>query len=323
MKAPLVRSSATAINLGLAVLATLVSLAAVELYFRATYAGLASFEGDFPPGRFPRLNADGLRDVDYGRKMPGSYRILLLGDSFTFGSGVEDDEAIWPAIIEKRLGETRPLPNVSTYQVLNAGIAGSLTDKWVGVYRYLRQEFQPDLVLVVFFLRDGTNFEQGMLDRMRPEIERLERDPFGKISTTYRYFMDKRWQRVLGQTLEQFFLDSYVGNEWDQAEWRRAQDNLLTISAIARADGSRFGVATFPLLHELEVEPYPFQPAMDEIERFCRVNTMPHMSLLPAFRGRRSASLWVSEANQHPNAEGHAIAAKAVFDFVRQLMENP
>jgi hypothetical protein len=62
---------------------------------------------------------------------------------------------------------------------------------------------------------------------------------------------------------------------------------------------------------------------MDTVESFCRASGIAHLSLLPAFRGRRALDLWVSEVNQHPNAEGHAIAAGAVFPFVRQLMATP
>jgi hypothetical protein len=176
---------AAALNVFTALVATLVPLTAIELYYRATYRAEWYIERDFPPGRYPRLNADGLRDLDYGAKAPGSYRILALGDSFTFGSGVEDDGAIWPAILERRLGELQPLAPVRTYEVLNGGIAGSLTDKWVALYRQQRELFRPDLVLVTFFLRDGTRLEDVQENLASASLDRIHADPLARVSTTY------------------------------------------------------------------------------------------------------------------------------------------
>jgi hypothetical protein len=56
--------------------------------------------------------------------------------------------------------------------------------------------------------------------------------------------------------------------------------------------------------------------------RLCREDGIAHPSLLPAFRGRRAADLWVSEINKHPSAEGHALAADALLPFVLVLMRD-
>lgn len=312
-----------ALNLVTALVATVATLAAIEVYYRATYRESWLTEPEFRPGHFPHLNADGLRDVDHGPKQPGSYRILLLGDSFTFGSGVEDDAAIWPAIVERRLQERRPVPNASTYEVLNGGVAGSLTDTWVALYQQQRPLFQPDLVLVVFFLRDGTRLEQVSDPLAAANLAQIRADPLAQVSTAYRYFRERWLAMNFASLLERFFADSYVGDAEATAEWRRAQQNLLTIRDAAIGDRSRFGLAIFPMLYGFEQDPYPFQSAMDAIEGFCRANAIPHLSLLPAYRGRRAADLWVSKINKHPNAEGHAVAADALLPFVLQLMAAP
>lgn len=314
-------SSKVGLSVVTAMVATLLVLGAIELYCRATYRVGWYSQPDFPPGHFPRLNADGLRDVDYGPKPPATYRLMVLGDSYTFGTGVEDDAAIWPAILERDLGAMHPLAGVSTYEVLNAGIAGSLTDQWVGVYRQQRERFRPDLVLVVFFLRDGTQLERSSTEVVAAEKRRIAEDRLARVSTAYRYFLEKRAAIDIGGKLSAFLVESYVGPPGRTAEWRRAQHNLLELRDGAASDGSRFGLATFPVLYGLDRDPYPFQPVMDTLESFCRANGIAYLSLLPAFRGRRASELWVSDVNQHPNAEGHAIAAAALLPFVRQLME--
>ncbi len=316
------RARPFALNLLTALVTVLVALGAIELYYRATYRAEWLTEPEFPPGRYPRLNTVGLRDVDYGPKQPGSYRILLLGDSFTFGSGVVDDAAIWPAIVERRLAELRPLDGVTRYEVLNGGVAGSLTDTWVALFQQQRELFRPDLVLAVFFLRDGTRLEQVQERLADDNLATIRADPLAGISTAYRYHRE-RWLAInFASLLERFFHDSYVGTAEQTAEWRRAQENLLAIRAATVADGARFAVVIFPMLYGFDRDPYPFQAAMDAVEGFCRANDIPSLSLLPAYAGRRATDLWVSEVNKHPNAAGHAVAADAILPFLTDAMRS-
>src|SRR5690349_16112554 len=49
-------------------------------------------------------NALGLRDRDYVTPKPANVkRILILGDSFTYGSGVADNAATFPELLEQQL----------------------------------------------------------------------------------------------------------------------------------------------------------------------------------------------------------------------------
>ena len=40
------------------------------------------------------------------------------------------------------------------------------------------------------------------------------------------------------------------------------------------------------------------------------------VDLLPAFAGHDGPELWVHPTNQHPNEAGHAIAGRALFEFL-------
>src|SRR4030095_6719537 len=105
----------------------------------------------------PALHHYGLRAQKTSPlKPPDQRRILVLGDSFTYGEGVPDDKAVFPDLLEAGLNRDRPLPGVERYDVLNAGITGSLTRDWLGVWEEVTPEYKPDALLIVFFLRDGT-----------------------------------------------------------------------------------------------------------------------------------------------------------------------
>src|SRR5262245_16867203 len=92
--------------------------------------------------RFLNTNSKGLRgslEFDYARR-PGVKRVLALGDSYTFGDGVSDDETFAYAL-------SRLLPDT---EVLNLGVHGYGHDQML---LYLKQEgikYRPDVVLLGF-----------------------------------------------------------------------------------------------------------------------------------------------------------------------------
>lgn len=92
------------------------------------------------------INSRGLRDREYPYTKPvGTRRLLVLGDSFTWGYGVADDE-IFTEVLERRFQEKR-----QPWEVLNTGVSGWSTDQ---EYLFLVDEgfrYQPDLVVLAFY----------------------------------------------------------------------------------------------------------------------------------------------------------------------------
>jgi hypothetical protein len=115
-------------------------------------------------------NADGLRGAALATKRPGERRILALGDSFTFGHGVQDDET-YPAVLEATLRARG-----RDVRVLNAGVPGYSTDH--AYTRFLRDaaRLAPDLVLVGIHCSDvSDNWESSLYDVVDGALVR--RDP--------------------------------------------------------------------------------------------------------------------------------------------------
>ena len=111
-------------------------------------------------------NSSGFRDRERTRdKQPGSRRIMCLGDSFTWGWGVEAP-AIYTHVLEEALegGDTQ-------IEVMNAGVGGYGTDQ---LLIYLREEaldYSPDLVLYQVARNDirgnTTTIAEGMYNKPR------------------------------------------------------------------------------------------------------------------------------------------------------------
>jgi hypothetical protein len=111
----------------------------------------AGYEGWF--GGVPvKVNSLGFRDPrEYAlTKPPGAFRLLILGDSVTFGHGAQF-ETTYPYLLEQRLRQWRP---DVTWEVWNLGVPGYNTRQELTYLQDVGQRFQPDLVVVGFYAND-------------------------------------------------------------------------------------------------------------------------------------------------------------------------
>ncbi|HEY2941797.1 MAG TPA: GDSL-type esterase/lipase family protein [Vicinamibacteria bacterium] len=113
-------------------------------------------------GKTLSSNSRGLRGArEYSLDKPaGSRRIVVLGDSFTFGEDVGDDEA-WP----RQLGALMP-----GVEVLNLGVHGYGHDQML---LYLKEEglrYHPDVVIVGFLPDDMERNVVAFRDYAKPRF---------------------------------------------------------------------------------------------------------------------------------------------------------
>jgi lysophospholipase L1-like esterase len=121
-----------------------------------------------PLGREPawtaEINSEGFRGAERSASADrATYLILCIGDSITFGFGVDQNDS-WPEQLARRLREHHPGP---AFEVINAGVPGW---SWLQGLRFLEMrglDLDPDFVVI----GHGTN-DQLLAARITDE-ERL------------------------------------------------------------------------------------------------------------------------------------------------------
>lgn len=93
-------------------------------------------------------NRDSMRVLgDFPPKRPGTFRIIALGDSLTYGYGIAEQDT-YPRVLERLLNETFRV------EVLNLGVPAAQSED---IYRILQQKLpllRPDLVIYGMCLND-------------------------------------------------------------------------------------------------------------------------------------------------------------------------
>lgn len=85
---------------------------------------------------------------EYGPKKPGEFRLLLLGDSFTYGLGVNDDQTFAYHLEQYLRAHNLPA------EVINAGLPGKGTDAELKLFQTVGVKLHPDLTAICFFSND-------------------------------------------------------------------------------------------------------------------------------------------------------------------------
>lgn len=268
----------------------------------------------------PPLNEFGLRDGPVRPRGAGARetRLLMLGDSFTYGSGMPDAAKTFPRLLEGAL--SRDLGR--GVHVLNGGLPGSIPRDWADLLDRVGPRYEPDAIVAVFFMRDGAGISTmaEFFGPIRKLAYRHRESFFYRHSYAYRIVQDARLREAVGNQYSQAIRDAYL-NPPKNGSWERAQLGLKRIAAYARKRDIPFGLAVFPILIELD-DDHPFAAAEAEVAGFGTRNGWPVLDLLPSFKGHPAHELWVSPYNQHPNEKGHALAAGALEPFAAGLLRE-
>jgi hypothetical protein len=161
-----------------------------------------------------QINSLGFRDSrEYSLdKPPGTFRIIVLGDSVTFGHGALADTT-YPYLLEQRLKQWRPQIN---WQVWNLGVPGYNTRQELAYLERIGPRFRPDLVIVGFFENDlvdnDVSTDATVWRRVSSAVQGSMQRWLYSYELYKRVWLTLRWQ-LLTSTPDRQRIESLAGDE--------------------------------------------------------------------------------------------------------------
>ncbi|MBI4880659.1 MAG: SGNH/GDSL hydrolase family protein [Planctomycetes bacterium] len=266
-------------------------------------------------------NRHGFRGRAFAEEKPeGTFRIACVGDSYTFGMGVGDDET-WPArlqaLVDLRAGAGR-------CEVWNCGVPAYDTPQELAFLTKTVLPFRPDLVLLCYYLNDAKTTEEiyrsdNPLERLLEMLSQPRREGFRAFVRRHSVLADVLAEQLFFRLAMDRYAFSYLEvYRADLEGWREAKQALVRMRDLLREQGIRFGVITYPLL--IRREGALESSAADAIvHEFLRQESIAAFDLAPSFHDRDVDALRVHPYDPHPNAAAHQIAAEAVAGFVERV----
>ncbi len=268
-----------------------------------------------------RINSVGLRGPEYPTPKPaGLFRVLLVGDSFTFGYGVAEDSTYGAQL--ERLISARGLPCASV-QIVNGGVNGYNTEQEVAFVRLIGLSLQPDLVIIGFNPNDIMDAAEGKTMLRHPGLKKV----LGR-SALYQFMVPRIKSVVMrsaGEAYDSTIARFIAGDSSVSDRGERVRRGIDSLSELGEENGFRIAVALFPFATQVDApETAHWPPAI--FRRLEMTDGIPVLDLLPAFRAaaRRGHNLFLDEPTRHPNPSGLRIVATELEHFLasRKLLPD-
>ncbi len=243
-----------------------------------------------------RTNAHGLRDQEYSlSKPPRTYRIALLGSSYSMGSGVGDDE-VYEVLVEERLNRDHAGGRYDRYEILNFAVGGYTHAHQVALYEQKVRAFEPDAVLLADHTSEGTRVVHHFAKR--PFMMLTYPDPtVREIAETAGIY------RGIGEQAAQAQLEPF-----------RAPLTIALLDhlvADCRADGTIPAWLYVPLTRD---DLGRREEILAIREEMARDAGMVVLSLDGAYGGRSQAELAVAPWDEHPRPSAMQLLADKLYE---------
>jgi lysophospholipase L1-like esterase len=260
----------------------------------------------------------GWRDQEHALTRPaGTVRLLGLGDSYLWGQGVHREDVVLNRLA-RLLEEAHPGVPVES---INTARMGSNTVDQLALLVNRGLDYQPHLVIVHFVPNDV----EPDLSAQGPKLE-FFREYTALYQTPDRLSEHSRlwgWlrQRAAGALRARRYVREAVASfRPENPGWRRARQALLGIRDACDRGGADLLLVIFPFFHELDGD-YPFQGIHDTVRRHAETQGIAVLDLRDRYRTFRGPELWVHPTDQHPNELAHALAARAIAEYLAERAE--
>ena len=246
---------------------------------------------------FPyRTNAHGLRDRDRPAKAPGTTRVLVIGDSYTWGYAVAEDEA-YPQVAERLLRE-RGRPDI---EVINGAIPDYNSRQERQLLEQLIPLYAPDQVFLAYVVNDAE--PSTAMPNNPEETYRHSRSWF--LTEAAERLNRKVFRRRLLPSAKDNVGSSYLdGFEEGSVKWRDSREAIRQMRDLCAAAGIPFTVLILPDVTQHLDDRYAWQTIHEAVARWSAELNIPVFDLLALFRGENQQTLQVPW-DGHPNAEAH------------------
>lgn len=261
-----------------------------------------------------QINSQGLRDREYSWTRTANQRMLVLGDSFGWGYGVAQSD-IFSEVLEKHL---------SNWEVINASVSGYGTDQEFLYLRERGKDYRPDWVLLLFYENDFRN-----------NLSREEywyNKPYFKMTATGLQLhhqpvptatVKQRLERLIyGRTY--LFAKLLEGvKRWRFEESKPPGGNQLKSATLPVTVTLELLKALQTLSRQIKAQlvlvsvPMPTEQRQ-VLQTFSDQEKIPYLPLDENFSKVTEPLTFLHD--KHWNANGHAVAASAIEEWLREIV---
>jgi lysophospholipase L1-like esterase len=281
-----------------------------ESYLRFVSTGTDAYGATLTCKRWHKVyaptNSLGHRDKEWSEaKPPGVRRIAFVGDSYTYGWGINDPADRFTDILQRRF-DAREGPG--KVEVMNVAWRGWDTAAQVRELKRLIPTYGIDEVVLCYVPNDIETVlpvTEGFDPKRPPQTVYLRTDQSFLLDYLYYRLFAPRSQGAAP------YLDWIAEGYSSETTWRAQEARLGEIIQVCREHGVRLGVVLLPFLRTSGTR-YDAERIHGVVRRFFESNGVAVIDLRGAVSGQDPRRLAVNAHDYHPNETAQRRFADAI-----------
>lgn len=236
------------------------------------------------------INADSLNErFDYSTtKDIGVYRIITLGDSFTYGLYV-DTKDNWTELLEDQLNKQNKCTNIKKFEVINLAVQGYDVSYNVERYRTRGVKYNPDLI--IWFLYDQKRITEKIKAVTEKNREKWLKE--GLNENSYEF-----WNRAHWEVMKEFTPDTM---------------NAYQLATLNKINDYYMGKLVFLYQRNTDIDWTAKQFLF--VDDFTRTRKYSYIHQIVNVMNTTNYHF---PTDHHPNKEGHKAITEDVFQYLTQ-----
>jgi lysophospholipase L1-like esterase len=309
------------IYLTIAALTMSASLGLGELFLRAAYPdGLSfshhggplvrRFERDFTfnhfdgPSRGPEV---------FGSKRPDEIRILVQGDSITWGQGVKEETSLYTDRLLKMLNADDPQIRVAVLARVGREIDGHLVQ-----LRRWGQEIDPDVIVYQWYIND-LEIDKSHRPHSDRVWQRFFLHRYLKQASYAWFFLDYRLNLLLPSDALSY--EDYIEAEFAPGTlgWQRFAEEFHAWATEAKKLTPLVLMALYPRVESSHVQFLKMHSEMRALGEQEGIRVVDLTPSLDSFKDNYERA-YASPFDDHPNAAVHDRIAGTLYNHIHELL---
>lgn len=259
------------------------------------------------------------------------YRILMLGDSITWGDYLFEDELFHAPLSKIQHPQSKPI------RIVNAGVGDIGMQEITDIYFEQYDAVEPDLVVINLYLNDARppwGFPQEISQRgwLRRNIrlaeflykrirlyqwikeEGAERFAWTSLQSKLNWKHDKEDFQKLVQAAQYDW-----GAGWNQSSIETIRPLLQKIHSHTQKHNIPLAMTILPVAYQVYAE-HEHRNPQTRIQSLAQEENIPVLDFLPFMRQHQDKRLYYDQC--HPNPQGNELMAQALNSFVEELLQR-
>jgi len=295
-------------NLMLLCTTILICFSAVELIFRMTTVvpfrfGVSAQHIGWVFRYWEPLNSSGERAYEPRAASDEERSILVLGDSFAVGHGINDIDDVFAYRLQDLLGDSYVV-NLTGQPGLSPGVEN--------LQAYL---IEPDILILSHYMNDIDHVIEGT----PPQLEALRQSGFGQWITKNYYFPSfVYWQVYIYSRLASDQEDLLLGLYAEEDSWSAHQEHLQQMVDWAQERDIQLVILLWPYMHDVDSS----LSANDRVASFFEEQGILVVRMRSYLQGLSLDERIVNNFDTHPSVHSHQLAAEALADVIQNLADD-